>query len=103
MPYVSRTNGVVDGVYISAQPGYADEFLPDGHEDILTYQNPIERRINEVIAAYEVERGELTLSHYAAHIAGGENEATRKAAIEAEMLALDAQLDADILAIIMEV
>lgn len=34
MPYVERINGRVVGRYANAQPGYAEEFLPDNHTDL---------------------------------------------------------------------
>ena len=62
----------------------------------------IEERIDALIALYELERNKLKLAWLAAEISDGVDEAARKAAIESELIALDGQLDEDILAIIME-
>ena len=39
MPFVQRDyGGKVKGLYANAQPGYAEEFLPDDHADVLAYR-----------------------------------------------------------------
>lgn len=41
MPFVKRDDkGVVDGIYATAQPGRADEFLPDDHPDVVSRKRP---------------------------------------------------------------
>lgn len=40
MPYVERRSGVVSGVYANPQPGYAEEWLEDGDEEVVAYRNP---------------------------------------------------------------
>lgn len=41
MKFVQRNGqNKVCGVYVRAQPGYAEEELDDDHPDILGYQNP---------------------------------------------------------------
>jgi len=38
MPYVQRDfGGNVKGIYAVAQPGYAEEFLPDENAEIVAY------------------------------------------------------------------
>jgi hypothetical protein len=61
-----------------------------------------EQRIAALQAAYETDRDKLNKAWLSALIADGVEETARKAAIEAQMSDLDAQLEADILAIIME-
>jgi hypothetical protein len=40
MPYVERRDGKVTGLYANLQPGYAEEFLEDDHEEIVAFRNP---------------------------------------------------------------
>lgn len=61
-----------------------------------------EERIAAAQAQYEIDRDQLNKAWLSALIADGVAEDARKAAIEAQMIGLDAQLEADILAIIME-
>lgn len=38
MPFVSRDlNGIVDGLYETSQPGFAEEFLEDNDPEVLAY------------------------------------------------------------------
>jgi hypothetical protein len=38
MPYVSRDeSGTVNGTYAVAQPGYAEEFLPDDDPEVIAF------------------------------------------------------------------
>ena len=44
MPYVQRDEGgKVMGLYRLPQPGYAEEFLPEDHADVVAYRTPPER------------------------------------------------------------
>ena len=61
-----------------------------------------EDRISAIQADYESDRDKLNRAWLSATIADGAEETARKAAIEAQMSDLDAQLEADILAVIME-
>jgi hypothetical protein len=40
MPYVERKDGKIVGLYSNGQPGFAEEFLEDNHEDVVAYRNP---------------------------------------------------------------
>lgn len=45
MPYyVERRDGAVVGLYANAQPGYAEEWLKDGDEEVMSYLNPVPER-----------------------------------------------------------
>lgn len=61
-----------------------------------------EARIEALQVTYEIDRVKLNQVWLAAMIADGVGEVGRKAVIVGQMSALEAQLDADILAIIME-
>lgn len=60
------------------------------------------KRINDLQSAYEIDRDRLNKAWLSALIADGANEAARQAVIKSQMEELDVQLEADILAIIME-
>jgi hypothetical protein len=59
-------------------------------------------KIQALNDVYESDRDKLNRAWLSAMIADGADETVRKAAIEAQMSDLDAQLEADILAVIME-
>ncbi len=40
MPFVQKIDGKVIGVFKVAQPGYAEEELPEDHPDVQTFLNP---------------------------------------------------------------
>ena len=41
MPYIERDQtGKVKGVYHPMQSGYAEEFLPDDHADVIAFRAP---------------------------------------------------------------
>lgn len=88
MPYVQRNAGKVCGIYANAQPGYAEEFLPDDSAEVLEYLNPTlgkEQQIAKILAV----RG-LTLDSewqlYAA-IAGMQAAASTQGKTEAQLYA----------------
>jgi len=38
MPYVSRNEGgAINGLYANAQPGYAEEYLPDDNSEVVAF------------------------------------------------------------------
>lgn len=39
MPYVSRSNGSINGLYEQFQEGLAEEFMPDGNPQIIAFEN----------------------------------------------------------------
>jgi hypothetical protein len=41
MPFVERREGEVVGVYANAQPGYAEEFLPEETKEVKDYRASI--------------------------------------------------------------
>ncbi len=52
MPYVERGNdGLVKGAYANAQPGYAEEFLPDDDEAVVAFMAEINPTYRVVTAA----------------------------------------------------
>jgi hypothetical protein len=61
-----------------------------------------EGRITALQVAYENDRDRLNRAWLSAMIADGAEETARKSAIQAQMTTLDEQLEADILAVIME-
>lgn len=38
MPYVERKDGGVSGLFSASQPGYAEEFLPEDHPEVLAFR-----------------------------------------------------------------
>jgi len=41
MPWVERDGlGNTTGLFANRQPGFADEFLPDTHADVIAFRNP---------------------------------------------------------------
>jgi hypothetical protein len=61
-----------------------------------------EERIGALQVAYDADRDRLNRAWLSAMIADGTEETARKAAIEDQMTALDAQLEADVLSVLME-
>ena len=41
MPYIQKTNGVINGVFANAQPGYAEDWLDDDSAELLAFFNPL--------------------------------------------------------------
>lgn len=89
---------------------YIEACISDGGvlltaEEVAILQNmppSKEARIAFLQSVYEIDRDKLNKYWLAALIADGAEETARKTAIEGEMTALDAQLEVDILTIIME-
>ncbi len=45
MPYVSRENGAISGLFANLQPGFAEEFLPDDNAEVVAHkQGPIDAK-----------------------------------------------------------
>lgn len=96
-----------DNAYIPqdhANRDYADyqEWLSSGNIPEPPAQPSQEDRITALQAAYDYDRDKLNKAWLSALIADGAEETARKLAIQGQMDALDAQLEADILAILME-
>jgi hypothetical protein len=45
MPYVQRIGGNVVALSANLQPGWAEEFLPDNHPDVVAFKAPPPRTI----------------------------------------------------------
>jgi hypothetical protein len=90
--------------------GSQDEFIASDmtpiseQEAMLIINRPAPKadRISLLQAVYDNDRNKLNQAWLSAMIADGVDEAARKAVIVEHMTALDVQLEADILAIVME-
>lgn len=99
--YAEALAGVVLGKVVSIDDGFtvADPVVPEPEPPTPPTK---EERIAARQAVYEVERDRANRAWLSALIADGAEETARKAAIQDQMGDLDAQLEADILAILME-
>lgn len=101
MPYVQRgLNSQIVSIFANFQEGYAEEWLEDGDPEIMMQSK--EDRIKVLQSLYESDLYALNKAWLAALIADGVGEATRQAAIKAQMEAVSTKLEMDIFSIITE-
>lgn len=99
--YTEALAGVVQGKAVSIEGGFSVAF-PAPPEPEIPVPPTQEQQIAALQAAYEIDRDNLNKAWLSALIADGAEETARKLAIQEQMDALDAQLEADILAILTE-
>ena len=47
MPYISRKNNKINGLYNIKQPGYAEEFLNDNDLEVIAFRNRLETQFGK--------------------------------------------------------
>lgn len=101
MPYVQRNEDEkIVARFANLQPGVAEEWIDEGSPELTVV--PKDERINALQAEYARDRDRLNKAWLAALIADGVDEVARQSLIVSQMTALDEQLEADIIAILME-